>query len=225
MPHVIRRRPACYNQILSKADSGAAMRHNTGWGKIEGKMMTKRMLTAVWLLMTMALPLLLGSCAGLLGPRDVELPLAKLQTSINKRFPVKNRYLEVFDISLTNPQLTLMPDTNRIQIAIEASIAPPFTSKRWNGSMALSGALRFDVDRNAIMLVEPHIEQLKLDGVDPAQSRQFSKLGTVMADKLFRDTPLYRFKPEDLRYGGTNFVPSKIIVTSNALVVTFDPVK
>ncbi len=171
------------------------------------------------------LPLFLTSCAGIFGSRSLDIPLAKLQEGVNKRFPLNNRFLEVFDITLSNPQVTLLPDVERIVLTVESSIAPPLTSKRWNGRLAISGSLQYDLAKNAIMLTDPRIEELKHDGIDPAQSRQFSKLGNFLAERLFKEAPVYAFKPEDLRRGGTNFVPIKITTKSNALVISFEPVK
>ena len=39
------------------------------------------------------------------GPRDIELPLHKLQSGLDKRFPLNNRMLDLFDVELTRPQL------------------------------------------------------------------------------------------------------------------------
>jgi hypothetical protein len=47
-----------------------------------------------------ALTLLLASCASLLGPRDVEIPLSTLQQAVSRKFPFNSRYLELLD---TNP--------------------------------------------------------------------------------------------------------------------------
>jgi hypothetical protein len=178
-----------------------------------------------FLLLLLFAAVLLSSCVGLFGPRDVELPLYKLQASIDKRFPLDKRYLDVFDISFTNPQIRLLPDSGRMQLEVDTSIAPPFTSKRWKGHLGLSGALQLNEDRDAILLVEPRIDQLKLDGLDPAHARQFAKLGGFLVDSLFKGAPLYEFKDGDLRYVGTRFEPSAITVKADALVVRFEPVK
>jgi hypothetical protein len=44
-------------------------------------------------------------------------------------------------------------------------------------------------------------------------------------DKVVRDVPVYTFRMEDLRYGGVQFVPTRISVRRNALVVTIEPVR
>lgn len=169
--------------------------------------------------------LLLSSCATLLGPHDVEIPLAKLQQSIAEKFPFNNRYLQLLDVRVTNPQVTLQPDTNRILTSMDASIAPPFLNRSLNGNMAVSGQLRVDPSRNALVLAEPRVETFHVSGLDPLYANQIMRVGGFLVEELLKDMPLYTFRPEDLRYAGTNLYPTKITTRQNSLVVTFEPEK
>lgn len=167
----------------------------------------------------------LSACASLMGPREVDLPLYRLQEALNRKFPFDNRYLELLDIHVANPQLSLQPGTNRLSIALDADAAPPFLKQTWKGRFSLSGALRYDAGRNAIMLADPRVENVAFDGVDPTYNRQLAKIGSLIAEQLLRDTPLYTFRSEDLRYGGTSFIPTQIATKANGLVVTFEPAR
>ncbi|MGH8810007.1 MAG: DUF1439 domain-containing protein [Noviherbaspirillum sp.] len=171
------------------------------------------------------LALVLSSCATLLGPRDVEIPLAKLQESIAGRFPFNNRYLELLDVRVTNPRVALQPDTNRILTSMDASIAPPFVNKSWNGNMAVSGQPRFDPSRGALVLAEPRVETFNVSGLDPLYANKITLVGGLLAEQLLKDMPLYTFRPEELRVAGTNLNPTKITTRQNGLVVTFEPAK
>ena len=71
---------------------------------------------------------MLASCAGLIGPRQITLPLARLQEGLDRRFPVDNRILSLFDMQLIRPQLTILPDTDRVALTVDASVAPPFST-------------------------------------------------------------------------------------------------
>ena len=173
----------------------------------------------------LAMLLLLSGCASLVGPREVSVPLVRLQAELNQRFPLKNRYLEVFDITLNQPRLMLQPEQNRIRLDFDVAIAPPLTSKRIAASLALSGTLRVDNRRNALMLADPKVERLQVDGVDAAVGRQFGKLGNFVAERIFMENPVLRFKDEDLRRAGVQFQAVSITVRSDALVVALEPVK
>lgn len=168
---------------------------------------------------------LLASCATLLGPRDMEIPLARLQESIANRFPFNNRFLELLDVRVTNPKVSLLPDTNRIMTTMDASVAPPFMSRSWNGNFAVSGQLRFDPARNALVLADPRVEQFAVNGLDPLYANQIAKVGSLLAEQLLKDAPLYTFQPGELRYSGTRFNPTRITTRRDSLVVTFEPAR
>lgn len=176
-------------------------------------------------LMMAAVAVLLASCAGLIGSREVELPLTTLQDALNRKFPFNSRYLEIFDIQLSNPRMTLQPDTNRVVTTLDASIAPPFLNKSWKGSFAMSGMLALDPARSAIVLAEPRMDRFAIDGVDAAYTNQIARIGGLLAEQIFRNVPLYTFDADKFRYAGVRFMPSKITTKSNGLVVTFEPAK
>ncbi|TFV90280.1 DUF1439 domain-containing protein [Oxalobacteraceae bacterium OM1] len=168
---------------------------------------------------------LLSACATLLGPRDVDIPLSRLQEALASRFPFQNRYLDLLDISVSNPRLALQPETNRVVTSMDASFAPPFLNQPFKGSLAVSGRLQVDMSRNALVLAEPKVENFAVNGQQVPYANQLAKIGSLVAEQLLQDVPLYTFKPEDFRYGGTRFLPTKITTRSNGLVVTFEPVK
>jgi hypothetical protein len=167
---------------------------------------------------------LLASCASLVGPRQVEIPLHKLQAGVDRRFPINNRALELFDIHLSRPQLSLA-NADRVGLDMDASVAPPFMKQSWSGSLTLSGRLVVDPARGAVFITDPQVDRFVIDGMDPGRQRQLSKFANVLIGEVVTDMPVYSFRMEDLRYGGVQFVPTRITTTPNALVVTLEPAK
>lgn len=165
---------------------------------------------------------LLASCSSLIGPRQVELPLHKLQAGLDKRFPVNERLLELFDVQLTRPQLAILPEQDRVALAVAASVAPPF-SRAWTGNIAFSGRLYVDPGRAAVMMAEPRVDRLQLGNLDA--ERQLTRVANLLIDTVARDMPVYTFEPQDLRYAGVQFVPTRIQTTRNGLLVTLEPAK
>lgn len=172
-----------------------------------------------------ALCSLLASCASMVGPREVKLPLYKLQAGMERRFPLDNRMLELFDVHLSRPQLALLPERDRVALTMQADVAPSFFDKSWSASFALSGRLYVDSNRHGIYLADPRVDQLDLGGAGGSFQRQLTKIADVVLDEVVRDMPLYSFKMEDLRFAGVQFVPTRITTRSDALVVTLEPAK
>jgi hypothetical protein len=169
--------------------------------------------------------MLLASCATFTGPRQVEVPLYKLQAGLDRRFPVNNRMLELFDVRLSRPQLSILPEPDRVGLTLEADISPPFLSRSYNASVAFSGRLYVDPSRSAVFMSDTRVDNFALDGVDASAQRQLTKLANVVMDDVVRDVPVYSFRMEDLRYAGVQFVPTRIATNGSGLVITLEPVK
>jgi hypothetical protein len=180
---------------------------------------------AVKALLAIAACGLLASCASLVGPREVELPLEKLQAGLDRRFPLDNRMLELFDVRLSRPMLSLIPERDRVALTMHAAVAPPFLTQSWNGSLDLSGRLYVDPARGAVFMAEPRVERFVLDGINESYQRQLTKVANILMDQVIDDVPVYSFRMEDLRYGGVQFVPTRMTTTSRGLVVTMEPAK
>lgn len=167
----------------------------------------------------------LASCASLVGPRQIAIPLAKLQAGLERRFPLDNRVLELFDIALSRPQLSLQAGSDRVALAMDAVVAPPFLKQSWRGSLALSGRLVVDPARGAVLISDARVDRFAVDGVDEARQRQFGKVANVLMSKVIRDVPVYSFRMDDLRYAGVQFVPTSITSSADALLVTLEPAR
>lgn len=169
--------------------------------------------------------LLLSACANLAGPRDIAVPLAKMQAGVEKRFPLNNRAMELFDIHLSNPRLALEPGAGRVKLALDVSVAPPFIKQSWRGSLALSGMLSVDVARGAVFINDPHLDDIHIDGVDASRQQQVGMLANALLNKAIRDVAVYNFKLEDLRYAGVQFIPTGIRTSADAVIIHVEPQK
>jgi len=164
----------------------------------------------------------LTSCATILGPRDVDLPLSKLQAGLDRRFPMDNRLLELFDLRLSRPQLAILPG-DRVALTVDASVAQSFLRNPLSGSLAFSGRLYVDPAKNGVYLAEPRLERFTITGLDASVSRQLSRAANGLLDKAMVDIPVYSFRMDELRYAGVQYVPTRIATTATGLRVSLEP--
>lgn len=165
---------------------------------------------------------LLASCASVLGPREVDLPLHKLQAGLDRRFPVDNRVLELFDVRLSRPQLNVLPG-DRVSLTVDASVAQSFLRTPLAGTLAFSGRLYIDQARGGVYLTEPRIERFAVSGIDESVQRQLSRAANGLLDRALPDIPVYSFRMDELRYAGVQYVPTRIATTANGLRVSLEP--
>lgn len=171
---------------------------------------------------SLAAAALLSSCASILGPREVDLPLSKLQAGIDRRFPMDNRLLELFDVRLSRPQLAVLPG-DRVALTVDASVAQSFLRNPLSGSLAFSGRLVVDQARSGVYLAEPRLERFTVSGLDESVSRQLSRAANGLLDKAILDIPVYSFRMDELRYAGVQYVPTRIATTATGLRVSLEP--
>ena len=167
---------------------------------------------------------LLSSCASLTGPRTVEIPLHKLQDGLERRFPLSHPLMGLFNVRLQRPQLAIQPEQDRVALALEASVSPPFARDTWSGSLAFSGRLYVDPGRPAVMMAEPRVDRVAI-GANPEAERQIARIASSLIDTVVRDTPVYTFDTQELRYAGVQFIPTRIETTRSGLLVTLEPAK
>src|SRR5476651_1211457 len=106
---------------------------------------------------------MLASCSTFIGPRDVNLSLSKMQQGLDRRFPIDKRVLSVIDVKLSHPQLAMQPERDRVALSLDADVAPPFIRKSWHGSLAISGRLTFNPQRNAVYLNDASVDKVGID--------------------------------------------------------------
>jgi hypothetical protein len=152
---------------------------------------------------------------------DYTLSHHELQTQVEKKFPLKLRYSELFEVQLTDPDLRLDAGTNRATLAAQVQIRNPIVQPRQvQGQLAISSGLKFDAASNAIRLDQPTAERVALEGLSRQGAQQLQTVGAVVAQELLRDYALYTFKPEELRRFGKTFEPGAITVMADGIKVS-----
>lgn len=172
-----------------------------------------------------AATLWLAGCATVAVPRQVTVPVEQLQQSLARKFPVDQRYLDLINIRVSNPRLQVQPNTNRLITTLDAAISPVAVKRQMKGSFTISGVPAIDATRTAVVLREPRIENLTLEGMDEALTLQLAKIGDLLAQKILADVPIHQFDRAQLQFGGVQYAPTAITTTPQAIMVTFEPAK
>lgn len=143
----------------------------------------------------------------------------ELQTAVERRFPTTLAYGQLVSVRLSNPRLSLDANNNRVTTLMDARLtntvipAPPV-----NGKLALNSGIRYDATRRAVLLDNPTVEQVQVDGM-PQYNESLNAIGAVVAQQLLKDYPLYTFTPEQLRVGGKEVEPGAVTVAPDGIRV------
>jgi len=175
---------------------------------------------------------LLASCASLPPPpRTISVTEARLAQLIAAQFPFNSEMLEVLDVVVSSPRVSLDPANNRINTALDLDVAGNsilglFTKKQYKGALDLSYGLRFEPGDATVRLTDVHVNRFEVEGAPSVMRRSIEKLGAPLAQKLLKDYVLYRVRPEDLQAKqGWGYQPGGFKVEPTGLSITLNPVE
>jgi hypothetical protein len=177
-----------------------------------------------------ALPLLslifLAACGSLGGgPRQIDISEAQLLSRMASQFPIQQRQLGLFNVTLDRPRLRLLPEENRIATEVTYAVGlalrggAPVT-----GQLELSYGLRYEPGDATVRLAQVRVERLGVDGLSAAQAAQIKQIGGLMSDDVLKDAVVYRVKPEDLQsLTGRGYLPGALRVVPGGVRLQLDP--
>ena len=145
---------------------------------------------------------------------------AELQAEMAKRFPLQQRYAELFTVTLRDPQLGLDPANNRLGITALLDITSPLLRPPGvKGLVSVSSALRYDAPARAVRLVEPRAERIEMQGLSGQDAARLQQIGALVAQELLRDQALHTFDAKDLTLGSKVYEIGDITVQQDHVKV------
>ena len=144
----------------------------------------------------------------------------ELQAQLARRFPLAERYAELFTVSLRDPQLSLDARSNRAAITAVLSIASPLLQPSpVEGVVSVSSALRYDAATHSLRLDQPRAERIELQGVTGSDARRLQQVGGLVSQELLRDQVLHTFQPGELTVGRRTYDIGDITVQDHGIRV------
>ncbi len=145
-----------------------------------------------------AVPAGLVGCANL-GPRQVTLSEADLQTLLERQFPLQRRLLEVIDVDIALPVLRLLPERKRIATELELRATERLSGRTVRGSLALDYALRYEPSDASVRLTQVRVQAAQLDLGSGPLAPSAARVGALLAERLLDDAALWRADAQRLR--------------------------
>jgi hypothetical protein len=166
----------------------------------------------------------LAGCAGLVGSHSVNLSESELTLLLARQFPMERKVLEVIDLQATNPQLRLLPESNRIGTELDVFALDRLFGSRAQGHVKLDYALRFDPADHTIRMTEVRVRELTLDTASSTLHGTAQRMGTLVAEDLLENMTLYKMKPAQAdEMNRLNLEASPITVTAQGITMVVAP--
>jgi len=168
----------------------------------------------------------LGGCAGLGVPRVWVFGEAELAAMLQRAFPLQRRLLELLDLQLTEPRLRLLPERNRLALALGLQLRERLGGHALRGRLAFDTALRWEPQDASLRLAQVCVQTLALDDDAPpvppaAAGRAVPAAARALAERMLEDLPIHRLSAERLaalRQWGLQ--PGAVTVTARGVELT-----
>ena len=196
----------------------------------------------------------LAACSPWTGPRLITLGEAELADRVARLFPQTRRLLELLDIELSAPSLRLLPESNRLALALWLRTRERLLGNAGHGQLAFDCALRWAPQDASLRLTQVRVQQLWWEvGPGPvtppmpppipppiptrvpvsptaaAGPRDATgappRLGPVLAEKVLEDLVIYRLGAEpQARLREAGLAPGAVTVTARGVEITLQRV-
>jgi len=159
-----------------------------------------------------------------LSSRDyvVTIPEKTIREKLNERLPLTKTYLFIFDLTLDNPRIALDPKSNRIATGLDLALNIGLNdkSKPLNGSLDVSGSIRYVSEEGAFYLSDPLIENLSIDGLPKKHKSKASAAIEKALVNFYSTRPVYKLKSTDLKQATAKTILKSLVVQESNIVVT-----
>ena len=170
----------------------------------------------------------LVGCAGLGGPPTVTISAGELEQIVERSFPIDRRFLEMLDVSVKSPKVSLLPERNRVAVVLGVRARDRVFANNWQGQLSFDAALRWESADQSLHLTQVRVQDLALDNPGAATRTAAERMGGALAERVLEDMSLYKLTPEKLAQlqtsaGLPGLAPSAVTVTSRGVEITFAP--
>lgn len=178
-----------------------------------------------WLVSATALPALgwLAGCAAL-ETQDLVFSETDLALMLARQFPQSRKVLEVIELQVANPHLTLQPERNRVATSFDLIANDRLFGNHASGHLMLDYALRFDAADHSVRMKDVRVQSLSLDSGSSTLRGQAQRLGILASEHLLENLAIYKMKPEQAdRMDRFGLEARSVAVTARGLEVHVGP--
>jgi len=166
----------------------------------------------------------LGGCADLLGTHVVSFSESQIVLLLAKQFPMERKVLEVIDLSVSNPQVHLLPESNRIGTELDVAALDRLFGSQAQGHVKLDYGLRFQASDHTIRMTEVRVRELTVSSGANMLHGAAQRMGSLVAENMLENLVLYKMKPAQAdEMDRLNLEASPITVTAQGIQMTIAP--
>ena len=170
------------------------------------------------LLVCILVAVLVGVLLYLKGKRyDVTITQKQIDDALQAKFPVSKSHLVIFEVTYSNPRVTLLPGTNRIEVGMDAvlNIKLRDEPKRLGGTATATTGISYRSETHEFFLSDPEITKLAVQGIPQAYVDKVTRFASSAAREYLQKFPIYALKATDAKTTAAKLLLKDVQVKSN----------
>ncbi len=173
-----------------------------------------------------ALVLCIGIAAAFSFFRPMQYTLVITQQQINealqKKFPITKKHLKIFHITYSNPRLTLPPDSNRLDVVLDAEVelSALGASKKFGGTVHASSAIDYRNETKQFFLSKPEISKVEIPEVPEQFLDKVVSFASNAAREHLEQVPVYTLTAKDTKMAAVKMLLKDLKVKNGEVHVT-----
>jgi hypothetical protein len=153
---------------------------------------------------------------------EVNITQEQIDQTLAETFPMSKRYLLIFNVTYQNPEVTLLPERNRIQIGLDAVVNVKVNDEpiELGGGATVSTSIRYDPDTQEFFLSDVQLERLDIQGVPESLNLRVTNLALQAAQDFIETPPVYKLEGTDAKMATAKMLLKNFEVRDRNIVVT-----
>ena len=153
---------------------------------------------------------------------DVVIREDQINDALLAKFPISKSHLKIFHVNYSNPKVTLLPDSNRIQISLDAELEIKIReeSKKFSGTAIAMAGIGYRYESKQFFLSNPELKKLNIQGIPRQYMDKVATLLSNTAHEHLQEITVYTLKATDVKTTAAKLLLKDVQVKSKEVHVT-----
>ena len=130
---------------------------------------------------------------------DVVITQNQIDDALRTKFPVTKRHLLIFQVTYSNPRVTLLQQSNRIEVGLDADLNIELNERPLGGTAIVTAGMSYRNETHQFFLSEPVITKLEIRGVPQKHLDKVTRFASDAAREYLQEFPVHTLKAKDVK--------------------------
>lgn len=153
---------------------------------------------------------------------EVVITQEQIDTALEKRFPKTKSFLFIFELTYSNPEVTLLKENDRVQVGLDVTLNARLNGEEQElgGGATVTAAIRYDEETQEFFLDDAQFERFEVQGLPKEWLDKVTVAASAAAKEYLETKPVYRLETKDAKTAAAKVLLKGIEVRDQAVHVT-----